>query len=134
MALVKQNVANNPIGSYPVGVFKTADNTELQAVVVVDTAGSPTGASGNASATHFENRVNVTTASTTILAAYTSRIKATITNLSDTDLYLSLGNTAVVAQLCPLSIGSQVVITNYIGAINAIHAASGNKSVAIVEL
>lgn len=37
---LKQNVANNPIGSYPVGVFKTAGNAELQAVVLVDSTGS----------------------------------------------------------------------------------------------
>lgn len=37
---LKQNVANNPNGSYPVGIFKTAGNAELQAVVAVDSTGN----------------------------------------------------------------------------------------------
>ncbi len=40
MALEKQNVANSPIGSYPVGVFRTAANAELQAIVLVDSTGA----------------------------------------------------------------------------------------------
>lgn len=40
MALVKQSVANSPLSSYPVGVFKTSDDAELQAMVLVDSTGA----------------------------------------------------------------------------------------------
>lgn len=41
MAIVtqSQNVANSPTNSYPVGVFKQSNGTELQAVVLVDSTG-----------------------------------------------------------------------------------------------
>ena len=43
MAIVPQNVANNPIGSYPVGVFRATiagKVCELQGVVLVDSSGT----------------------------------------------------------------------------------------------
>jgi len=42
MTLVKQSVANSPLSSYPVGVFKTSEGAELQAMVLVDSVGEET--------------------------------------------------------------------------------------------
>ena len=36
---LNQNVANSPTNSYPVGVFKQTNGTELQAIVMVDSTG-----------------------------------------------------------------------------------------------
>jgi len=80
-----QNVANSPTNSYPVGIFKQANGTELQAVVSVSSTGveydslNPLPVSGTFSAslasasTSTEGRVTAGASATVVLAANGAR-------------------------------------------------------------
>jgi len=77
--------------------------------------------------------VNVTTATTAVLAANTSRKYALIVNDSDTVMYLAVGASAVLNQGIRLNPGggsyemSEKLGNLATGAINGIHGGSGNK-------
>lgn len=83
--------------------------------------------------------VNVTTGSTTVLAANTSRLAAVICNDSDAVMWLAIGQTAVAHQGIRL-IPNGVLILSQNGdlfsteLVSAIHAASGNKVASVQEL
>lgn len=83
--------------------------------------------------------VNVTTNTTAVLAANANRKYALITNFSDTEIFLALGGNAVAnIGIVLLSKGSSYEISAmagnlYLGAINAIHASTGNKVVLVTE-
>jgi hypothetical protein len=81
-----------------------------------------------------ETSVNVTTSNSTILASNTSRTAGWLMNISDTLIYISFGATATTSKIpvypqgtLALKCGDKV----YTGAVNAIHASSGNKAVFI---
>lgn len=81
--------------------------------------------------------VNVTTASTAILAANSDRLYAIIVNASDTLIYLGIGAAAVAGKGIYLKANGgsyEINWTNlYTGAIYGIHGGSGNKVVTVVE-
>lgn len=81
--------------------------------------------------------VNVTTATTTILAANASRKYAVIVNDSDTVIYLKLAASAALNSGIRLNAsGGFYEITplnRYVGIITGIHGGSGNKVVTVIE-
>lgn len=94
---LNQNVANSPTNSYPVGIFKQTNGTELQAVVLVNSIGAELTTfpiSPSTSTTATSTNVSANTSSVTLLAANTSRKGATIFNDSTVALYLKLGTSA----------------------------------------
>ena len=154
MAIVtlNQNVANSPTNSYPVGVFKQANGTELQAVVLVDSSGNeydasnPLPISGSFSvslataATASEDVVTVdnTAGGTLILAANGSRkdgnVRVSIN--SSQGVYIARAATADAnsrffgpGDIIPLASGACI----YTGAITAFVAA-GTATVEYTEL
>ena len=84
--------------------------------------------------------VNVTVASTPILAANANRKVAVICNDSDTTIYLAIGQAAVVNTGIRLNANGGVVVISRTGdifsteAINGIHAGVGNKVATAQEL
>ncbi len=81
--------------------------------------------------------VNVTTATTAILAANADRLWARITNISGVTIYLGFGTDAVANAGYTLVDGASFtldVTTPWQGTINGIHASTGNKAVTIVEI
>ena len=97
MALTVQNVANAPVGSYPVGVFKTASGAELQAMVLVDTTGAAT-PSGSVATSGSLSAISVTTSNTVLAAASTTRNACTVFNTHATaNLFVAYGFVATAA-------------------------------------
>ncbi len=152
MAIVtlNQNVANSPTNSYPVGVFKQANGTELQAVVGVDSSGNeynalnPLPVAGTFSAslasasTSSEGRVTAAATTTQVLAANASRkggrIRVSINSPESTNL--SFGTNATTnsplygpGDIIPLADGA----VKYIGAVHCF-SAGGTGVVEWVEL
>lgn len=97
---------------------------------------------------HFEARnltiettdnqgVNITTNSTTIVAANSYRRYLIIVNDSDTVIYLAFGAAAVVNSGVRLNANGGAYEMNwlgvYLGAVNGIHGGTGNKRVTVVE-
>jgi len=81
----------------------------------------------------------VTTSNAEVLASNSSRLGGYIENVSDTDIWVSLGGTATTAApttLIKANGGTLSLIidgrTVYTGAVNAIHAGSGTKNLTIV--
>jgi hypothetical protein len=96
----------------------------------------PVTISGSASstATATETNVNVTTSSSTILASNASRVSGWLMNISDTTIYVSFGATATTSKIPVFQYGTLPISVNgvnYTGAVNAIHAGTGSKSVFI---
>ncbi len=82
--------------------------------------------------------VNSSTASGAVLAANTARRYALIVNDSDTNIYLKVGSAAVANQGIRLNAngGSYEMIAGInlmTGAINSIHAGTGNKVLLVTE-
>jgi len=81
--------------------------------------------------------VNVTVASTTILALNADRLYALIVNESDEDMWLGIGVAAVAHIGIWLKAGGGFYeitwINLYTGVINGIHAGAGNKIVTVME-
>lgn len=94
-------------------------------------------ASATDNVTMTTSTVNATTASTIISAANADRKLLLLVNLSDTDIWISIGSAAVVgACLELLANGGQLQIGapgNSTQAVYAIHAGTGNKALAKVE-
>lgn len=84
--------------------------------------------------------VNVTTASTQILAANANRKCAPICNDSDTTMWLAIGQAAVANRGIRLNANGGVLVISINGdiysteAVNAIHAGVGNKVATVQEL
>ncbi len=84
--------------------------------------------------------VNVTVATTPILAANANRKAAVITNDSDTTIYLAIGVAAVANQGIRLNANGGVLVLSRTGdifsteAVNGIHAGVGNKVATAQEL
>lgn len=82
---------------------------------------------------------NVTTTSSIIVPAPSSRTSLVITNLGDVVIYLAEGETAVVGEGIPLQpnqayiTGQDSTSVGFTGSIHAIHGDIGNKAVAIME-
>lgn len=85
--------------------------------------------------------VNVTTASTQIVAPLYKRKMLMIQNVSDTDIYLKLDDSATALTIANgiklASNSSPMVITSQVGefthAVNAIHGGVGSKEVRLQE-
>jgi hypothetical protein len=146
MASVK--VTNNPFSTtnsdYDVLVDQNTTGKNIQ-VVRLD-LGSGTAESravggipfiAGTAVTVTESTGSVTTSSSQVLAANANRKGGYIQNISDTDIYLSWGGTATTSKTL-LTPGSSLplLITGlvYTGLVRAIHAGSGTKTLAIVEL
>ena len=87
--------------------------------------------------THTE--ATVTTGSGAALAANNDRVYVCLVNISDTDMFLRLGEAAVVSEGIQLnSGGSSYEISRqagniYRGVINVIHNGAGNKTLLVTE-
>lgn len=81
--------------------------------------------------------VNVTTSTTEVLSANSGRRYAAVINNSDTDMSCNVGGDAVSAQglILKKSGGAYEVLPEnlFVGAIDCIHAGSGNKSATTIE-
>lgn len=86
-----------------------------------------------------ESTIAVGATTTAVVPASTSRQYLLLVNVSDTDMYLSLGGNAAALSGLPLyanggSYEMSIVLGNlYAGAITAIHAGSGSKSLVVLE-
>lgn len=96
-------------------------------------------ADADAYTTPTHTAVNVTTGSGEVLAANANRLYALLVNDSDTVIYIKLGAAAVANQGIRLNAYggnyemSAMLGNLYIGAINGIHAGSGNKVLLLTE-
>ena len=96
-------------------------------------------ADANAYTTPTHTVISVTTSSSVALAANANRLYALLVNDSDTEIYIKLGATAVANQGIRLnafggSYEMSAMLGNlYTGAINAIHAGTGNKVLLLTE-
>lgn len=137
-----QQVSNPPLGTYQVRTIeKSGQNVQS---IVLDIGGSgtesllsssnplPTSTASVSNVT--ETTANVTTSSSTILTSNVTRKAGYVYNISDTTIYISFGSTATTNKI-PVSPGGFLTFNcagiNYTGAINAIHAATGTKTVFI---
>mgnify|MGYP001589555120 CR=1 FL=1 len=109
----------------------TSTNELLERIVTLTGSGTYT--------TPTHTAVNMTTASGAALASNTSRLYALLVNDSDTTIWIKLGATAVANQGIRLNPNggsyemSKKLGNLYTGAINGIHASSGNKVILITE-
>jgi len=91
-----------------------------------------------AAATTTQTIISVTTSSTSVLSANANRLAGWVRNISDTTIYVSLSGTASASAPSKLSPGESLQFGNgtwcYTGAVAAIHAGSGNKSLEVVEV
>lgn len=150
--MANQNVANNPIGSYPVKATRTADNGLIQHLKIdvgvgtaedVVTSANPlpvsiiSGGGGITAGIPTETAPNVTTSSSTILATNASRKAGYLVNESDTDIHVSFGSTATTAKQKVIANGGSLSFTVggivFQGNVNAIHAGTGSKALYVVE-
>lgn len=150
--MTNQNVANNPIGSYPVKVTRVADSGLIQHMRIdigsgtaesVVTSANPlpvdivSGGGGITAGTPTETAPNVTTSSSTVLASNASRKAGYLVNESDTDIYVSFGSTATTAKQKIRANGGSLSFTVggiiFQGNVNAIHAGTGSKALYVVE-
>lgn len=78
---------------------------------------------------------NVTTSSTTPIAANAARLEITLVNDSDTIIYIALGEAAVLNSGIRLNAnGGSYTTGRYTGDVRAIHGSSGNKVLTWVEV
>lgn len=69
---------------------------------------------------------NVQASTLEVLPANGNRLYAELTNLSDTAIFLAMGATAVASQGIHVAPSGGVFTTDWPGAINAVHSASGS--------
>jgi len=144
---LNQNVANSPTNSYPVGIFKQPNGTELQAVVLVNSSGVeftsltpfPV-APGYSSVTIAGISVDITTGGTgvTAIAANANRKPgAYIENISDTDIEFDYGVTITPGSAAILVAGGTLPLDKngfvYQGAIRMYQASGSTKKVYVAE-
>ena len=136
-----QNVANSPTNSYPVGVFKTADGAELQAVVLVDSQGEEYGALNPIPVgittilpTLAVSRVSCTSgASTVVLSSNVNRVSGgMVINNTNESFFLQVGAAAVIGEGIPLPPGG-IWQVNTKQEIRAIFTNSGSASLDVYE-
>ena len=86
----------------------------------------------------FDTPFNVTTTSQVVLAANEARKYAILINTSNENMWLRLGNPAVVGEgifLARAGFAYEISQDNlYVGAIHAIHDGTGDKKLSILEL
>jgi hypothetical protein len=83
-------------------------------------------------------KVDVTTSSGEVLAANAARSWAILHNISNQDIFLKLGATAVVSEGIIIFDGDCFEISArvgnlFLGAVNAIHGGSGDKALLVTE-
>lgn len=147
-----QNVANSPTNSYPVGIFLLdlggGQQAELQAVVLVDSAGNEISFSGGlpviiapVSVTTTPTPVAVTTGGTgvTVLIANANRKPGSyIFNVSDTDIEYTYGTSITPGQNAILSPYGYLKLSegNFVNsqAIRMYQASGSSKNVVVYEM
>ena len=121
----------------PTAITALQDGDGKAVLRVVDAAPYIVSISRYTTPTHTE--VNVTTASGALLAANTNRKYVLIINNSHTEIFIAFGVAAVANKgVLLLTKGSSYEMSAmagnlYLGAINAIHAGTGNQEVLITE-
>jgi len=147
---LNQNVANSPTNSYPVGVFKQANGTELQAVVSVDSTGveynalNPMPISGSFSAslasasTSSEGRVTAGDSTTLVLAANGSRKGGKVRVSPNSPVSVNVSFSGAASASSPLyAPGENILLADgavkYTGAVYC-YSAAGTGIVEYVEL
>jgi len=133
-----EKVVNSEVPA-KVAYFEGADGQLYQKVSLVDDSGLPSGSSSGI-VTPAHTKVSVGVASTTVIAANTSRKSLLIVNDSDTTVYLNLaGDAAVLNEGVRLNSGGSSYemsagLGNLVtGAIAGIHGGSGTKLLLITE-
>jgi hypothetical protein len=85
-----------------------------------------------------ETLINVATSSTPVLPANATRKGGWVRNISDSEIYVSFSTTATSGKPSLLSQGASLSLSGqgwvYTGAVAAIHAATGTKTLEVVEL
>ena len=89
--------------------------------------------------TPAHSAVAVATTSTSVLASNANRLYLLLVNDSDTDIYINLGGAAVASQGIRINANGGSYEMNagsgnvYTGAIHAIHASTGTKTLLVTE-
>lgn len=116
---------------------KTMANSIPVVLASDQSALSATFTPSTASGVTTEALVSVATTSTSVLASNASRKGGWVRNISDVDIYVSFSATATTAKPSALSPGSSLSLGDsrcvYTGAVAAIHADTGSKSLEVVE-
>lgn len=101
-------------------------------------SGSLSISAATASAITTEATINVATSSTSVLASNSSRKGGWVRNISDVDIYVSFSGAATTSKPTRVSPEQSLYLAQwggiYTGAVSAIHASSGSKSLEVVEL
>lgn len=83
---------------------------------------------------HTSANVAVATTSTTVLAAYATRVGGSVKNISDTTVVVKLGSPATLGEPTSVAAGATYIIpAGYTGIVTAIHGGVGTKTVEAVD-
>lgn len=143
-------VSNSYLSSNPDINVSTREiaNATVQNVAIVDASGNQItnfgggggGGGGNTAVSSATTQaiVSVTTSNTSILSSNSSRVGGWVKNISDEDIYISFSGTAATNKPTKIRPDASLTLSGdgwvYQGAVAAIHAGTGSKSVEVVEL
>ena len=144
-------VSNSYLSSNPDIDVRTRviGNAIVQDVAIIDASGNQItnfggggggGGGGNTAVSSATTQaiISVTTSNTSILSSNSSRVGGWVKNISDEDIYISFSGTAATNKPTKIRPDASLTLSGdgwvYQGAVAAIHAGTGSKSVEVVEL